>query len=116
MDMAIPEFTELDRLKGLLEEWARWMGSYRPNLGAKSPSYSQTTGSHDFESLFEGVESYIMRTVDTAVSDLSPAQSAAVHKRYLGIDWRFPRDNYALMLDAAHDALMVSLKRKNVIV
>lgn len=114
--LAAPIFTPLDRLKGLLEDWAVWTEGYRPGLSARAASIIQTAGSHDFESLFAGVEKQMMKAIDAAIDDLPPAQGAAINKRYLGIDWRFPRDNYAVMLDLAHDTLLVTLPKRNVLI
>jgi hypothetical protein len=113
--MGAPDLTKTDRLKGLLEDWASWMHAYRPDLGQRGMSLVKSSGSHDFESLFANVEKEVMRAIDAAIDDLPPAQSAAIHKRYLHIEWRFPRDNYVFMLESAHGALLVSLPRRNVV-
>jgi len=53
--------------------------------------------------------------VDTAVGDLEPIQRAAIQRRYgLCAVWRFPRLNYGEVLDQAHTALMVLLRKKGV--
>lgn len=108
------DLTPLGSLKSKLEQWAVWTEGYRPNLSTKT-STCRCTGSHDFESLFQGIERQVMKSIDTAINDLPPAQSAAIHKKYLGINWRFPRENYEEMLKQAHDALLISLPRRNVI-
>lgn len=116
---AVIEFTTLDRLKGLLIDWAEWTKGYSPSLGAKSSSLIQSRCSHDFESLFSETERLVMKTIDTAIDDMrkkvGESSHAAIQRRYLGTDWRFPRDNYADMLDKAHDYLIVTLPKRNVI-
>ncbi len=109
------EISNLDRLKGFLEDWAVWTAGYRPNLGA-SGMRMQTCGGHDFESLFADTDKRTMKVIDTCIDDLTPAQTAAIHRRYLHIDWRFPRDNYAVMLDQAHDRLVIVLQKKDILV
>ena len=111
--MAFAETTSIDRLKAKLEDWAEWMQAYRPNLSASSGSF-KSTGSHDFESLFSGVEKQVMKSIDAAIDDLPKFQSAAIHKRYLHIEWRYPGLNYAESLDQAHDELIRMLPKRNV--
>lgn len=102
------------RLKNKLEDWAEWYRGYMPNLGANSGAFMKTTGGHDFESLFAAAEKTAFKAIEVAVDDLTPAQGAAIRRRYLGETWRFPRDNYAVLLDDAHDALLISLPKRNV--
>jgi hypothetical protein len=112
--MGAPEVTQLERLESKLKDWAHWMEGYRPNLGSHSSTF-QSTGGHDFESLFSGVEKQVMKSIETAIDDLTPTQSAAIQSRYLHVTWRFPRENYMEMLEKAHETLLVSLPRRNVI-
>lgn len=105
-----------DRLKHKLEDWAIWMERSRPSLGCRSTGL-KSFGLHDYdyEGLLGRAHEQAMKAVDTAINDLPPSQCAAIHRRYLGIDWRFPRDNYEQMLEGAHQALLFSLPRRNVI-
>lgn len=112
--MKVTDLDTYERLKAKLEDWAHWMQGYRPNLGTGQSCFI-STGSHDFESLFQGVDKQVMKAIETAIDDLPNTQSAAIHRRYLHIEWRFPRENYADMLDKAHDQLLISLPKRNVI-
>ena len=103
-------------LVALLEDWSQWQASYRLRLGYPSRSltcYSESA--QDFESLCESVDHSTFSTVDACVQDLAPAQRAAVMRRYgIAAVFRFPRDNYEQCLLMAHDALIVSLTKKGV--
>lgn len=112
--MGAPDFSQHERLKSKLEEWADWMQAYRPSLGTGSGCFI-STGSHDFESLFNGVEKQVMRAIEAAIDDLPPIQSAAIHRKYLHIQWRYPNENYGDVLDKAHDQLLLMLPKRNVI-
>ncbi len=104
-----------DDLRFELGEWAIWMGGYNPNIGFPSrvPIISGGGGSPTFEELLEHSDAVKMKAIDASVDSLAPAQKAAIHRRYgiCGV-WRFPRDNYQQMLDAAHDALHITMRRK----
>ena len=115
--MGAPEFAAIDRLKGLLEDWARWTEGYRPRLGHHRNAVIKSFGHHDYdyEGQYEANDKETMRAVDTAIDDRPHAQSAAIRRCYTGEDWRFPRENYQDMLDKAHQALLISLPRRNVI-
>jgi hypothetical protein len=75
-------------------------------------------GSSTFEELLEQVDSVAMRAVDGSVDSLPPINKAAIYRNYelCGV-WRFPRANYTYQqaLDDAHDMLILSLKRKGVL-
>jgi hypothetical protein len=110
----------LPRLIHLLERWALWSESFRMRLGYPSNSPGLSSGEGfgvRAESQADRIELNNCTLVDTAVGDLPPAQRAAINKRYglahAGV-FRFPRDNYATLLDDAHEMLLKSLPRKGV--
>lgn len=104
--------TRLDRLHAVMEEWVSWCRSDVPRVGY--PRHS---------ALIQGApgcaadrsDSSRGEVIDAAVEDLAPIHRAAVLRRYGVMSvWRFPRDNYAQILEAALEALIVGLKRKGV--
>lgn len=110
------ELEAYDALISLLEGWASWQANYRPKLGYPSRSLScYCEASTDFDEMCDEVDSQMFATIDVCVQDLPPAQRAAIMRRYgIAAVFRFPRDNYAEMLQAAHERLMVVLPRKGV--
>lgn len=108
----------MERLRGILEDWATWQRTYRPRLGYPSRSLTcYSEGSTDFEGMCEEADSATYAAVDACVQDLVPAQRAAVMRRYgIAAVFRFPRDNYEACLLAAHERLMVELPKKGVVI
>lgn len=112
---------ELDELIGLLTDWAEWMRSYYPNIGypTRVPLLSTGMWSSSFEELLDQVDKQSMRAIDASVDSLQPANKAAIYRRYeICSVWRYPRPNYTyeMALSDAHDQLMITLKRKGVII
>jgi len=101
------------RLVGLMEDWANWVQAGHAPQGEQRSSVF-ACAAIDWA---EGVDLHRNQAINAAVYDLPPSQSAAVQKRY-GVCrvWRFPRDNYEAMLLAGHEALLVSLPRRNVVI
>ena len=55
--------------------------------------------------------------IEAAVEDLPPTKKAAIHKRYgICAVYRFPRDDYELQLLAAHEELLRTLPKRNVVI
>lgn len=108
----------VDALVALLEDWADWQRGYRMKVGAATCSAGFSgSGTSSFDDLFDGVQADMMRRTDAAIDDLPPIQNAAILRRYgVAAVFRFPRENYAECLDAAHERLMVELPRRGVIV
>lgn len=114
--LVIPELRPLDRLKGLLMDWADWTRGYsgaRLGFDMKSAGVA-SAGRDDFESLLRKTENQISKIIDVTVDDLDPIHRCAIHHRYLSAVYRF-RD-YAKILDEAHDHLLIVLPKKNVVI
>ena len=107
---------QIESLVALLTEWAQWQRAYAPRLGYPSRSLTcYSEGSRDFEGMCEDADNQTFAAVDACVQDLVPAQRAAVMRRYgIAAVFRFPRDNYEDCLMGAHEALVVALPRKGV--
>lgn len=107
----------VESLRHLLEDWARWQGSYGMKLGyPKNSAGFAGRGVHSFDDMCEEVDSQIRQIIDTAVDDLPPAQRAAVLRCYgIAAVFRFPRDNYQEQLFAAHERLLLELPRRGVV-
>jgi len=94
---------QLDRVEWHLENWATWARSYHPRLGMPSRALGlATTGLSDFDDLCEAADSYAAQATDAAIDNLTPAQSAAVNRKWLDAVYRFPRDNF---IDSYADAI-----------
>lgn len=111
---------ELDELIGLLTDWAEWM-RHVPRIGFNSRVPILSTGmcSTSFEELLEQVDGVAMKAIDASIDSLQPAQKAAIYRRYeICAVWRFPRPGYTYeqALSDAHDALVITLRRKGIIV
>jgi hypothetical protein len=117
MNVSQQDFTQLERLIAWLNDWARWRESYRPNLGAKSPGY-WPSGIYHASDLFDDSDNF--QVIESAVEDLrhnpGPASHEALLRRYGQIScFTSCRDNYADMLDKAHQRLLVVLPKRNVV-
>ena len=109
--------TELDSLVCLLEDWAKWQSTWRPKNGFKSRSAGfAALGLSSFEDMCERSDSITMKTIDASIDSLEPAQSAAINRRYgVCAVFRFPRNNYESTLIEAHARLIVTCKRRGVV-
>jgi hypothetical protein len=116
---------ELDRnldywLDRHLQTWADWMHSAELPEGLPSDSCSGLVQNYltldwDSTEALETLDTGIARAVDAAVNDLSPAHRAAIYRRY-GIFsvFRFPRENYAVLLADARERILVGLRRRGI--
>lgn len=102
----------LDRLHAVMEDWVAWCRADVPRVGF--PRYSALVQGAP-ACAADRADSSRAEVVDAAVDDLAPIHRAAILRRYgVMAVWRFPRNNYAEILDAALEALIVILKRKGV--
>ncbi len=109
--------SEYIALTNLLHDWASWQHSYSPNIGYDSRSAGFGSGGlSSFEDMCEQSDNSTMRTIDAAIDSLLPAQRAAINRCY-GVCsvFRFPRDNYEVVLALAHESLVISVRRRGVI-
>ena len=109
--------SEISRLELLLENWAKWQSLYRPKTRFKSRSAGfACNGLSTFEDMCEQSDNATMRAIDSAVDDLDPAPRAAINRRY-GVCsvFRFPWNNYEQTLIVAHERLVITCKRKGVV-
>lgn len=115
----VPAGQRLAKLVAVLEDWADWCRSMRVDLGYPNRAAGCVGGGSVLSSdhVYEGADAGVMQAVDAAVADLSPTQGAAVLRRYdLAAVFRF-RDRYPYerAIEEAHDALLVSLPRRGVV-
>jgi len=103
---------QVDKVVGILEDWARWQQAYSVFLGAPRRSLGFDLGgsavtAESGEQNREVADRERCKIVDACVDSLKvPAQKAAIHRRYLCSVYRM-RD-YEQMLCAAHEALLVA--------
>lgn len=118
-DAIAVELSRFGRLIVILEDWAAWNARY---AGVKNSSCSVGltsgyTSSKSFEDMLEDVENTVAELVESAVDDLPSGQAAAINMRYgLCAVFRYPRGNYADLLLEAHEALMIALPKKGVVI
>ncbi len=102
----------MDRMHAVMEEWADWMRLDDSRIGYPGHSALVRGAPGCSYERADGVRALL---VDAAVSDLEPIQRAAIQKQYkVCAVWVFPRLNYAEVLDKAHAALLVLLRKKGV--
>ena len=109
--------SEQESLVILLEDWAKWQSSYREKTGFKHKSAGFISGGlSSFEDMCEQSDNATMRTIDASIDSLLPAQAAAVHRKYgVCAIFRFPRANFEQILEQAHDRLIITVKRRGVV-
>ena len=111
---------QVDKVIGILEDWARWQRAYSVFLGAPRRSLGFDLGgsavtAESGEQNREVADRERCKIVDACVDSLKvPAQKAAIHRRYLCSVYRM-RD-YEQMLCAAHEALLVAFLDKRLLV
>ena len=111
---------QVDKVIGILEDWARWQQAYSVFLGAPRRSLGFDLGgsavtAESGEQNREVADRERCKIVDACVDSLEvPAQKAAIHRRYLCSVYRM-RD-YEQMLCAAHEALLVAFLDKRLLV
>ena len=109
--------TELESLVILLEDWAKWQSNCREKIGFRSRSAGFVAlGLSNFDDMCFESDNSIMRTLETSIDDLEPVQAAAIYRRY-GVSnvFRFPHNNYEQALVLAHERLVISCKRKGIV-
>ena len=111
---------QVDKVIGILEDWARWQQAYSVFLGAPRRSLGFDLGgsavtAESGEQNREVADRERCKIVDACVDSLEvPAQRAAIHRRYLSAVYRM-RD-YEQTLCAAHEALLVAFLDKRLLV
>ena len=111
---------QVDKVIGILEDWARWQQAYSVFLGAPRRSLGFDLGgsavtAESGEQNREVADRERCKIVDACVDSLKvPAQKAAIHRRYLCSVYRM-RD-YEQTLCAAHEALLVAFLDKRLLV
>ena len=109
--------SEYIAMTNMLYDWSKWQHSYSPNIGYDSKSAGFGSGGlSSFEDMCEQCDNATMQALDAAIDSLLPAERAAINRCYgICAVFRFPRANYELMLAQAHDALIVSVKRRGLV-
>lgn len=106
------ERARLDALAAVMADWVEWMRRDDSRVGF--PAHSALVRGAE-GCVYEHAESARIEAIDAVVSDLAPIHRAAVCRRYgLVAVWRFPRENYAEVLQGANEALIAGLKKKGV--
>lgn len=112
--------TDMERIVDLvvneLKDWAHWMrkDTESRHLGYPSRSAGMSSGyvSKTFDEMCEYIDIERVLIINALVCDLVPAQSAAIHHRYLGTVVQFPRNNLPDLLAQAHLEIYEGMKRK----
>lgn len=111
-------FTDLDYH---LDNWARWMREKDGPEGLPEKASGGLMGysgmDRDSDGAYARNDAWLAEHADAAISDLVPAQRAAIYTAYdLAAVWRFPRDNYEEILALARAKIRATLLRRGVVV
>ena len=111
---------DLQAITNLLNDWAEWMNGYNPNIGYRTRVPMLATGSSTtFEDMLEQTENYAMQSLDASIESLPFLCRAAINRCYgVCAVFRSNRSDrpYHLVLEEAHEMLIVAMKRKGIIV
>lgn len=104
------------RLIVLLEDWARWCERMRVDLGYPNKSAGISTGGSVYGTdHYEADDADKMQRVEAGIDDLAPAERAAIWRRYgVAAVFRFNREPFEVVLDRAHQRLLVILPKKTI--
>lgn len=104
------------RVEWHLDNWSAWVRAYRPRLGLPGRTIGLAcSGSSDFEDLCQEADGYAAKATDAAIENLSPAEAAAVNRKWLGAVYRFPRNNYPELYAQAVGKLGAALEKKGLV-
>ncbi len=109
------DFGAPDRVEWHLANWKTWMHTGRSvdRLPRRSTGIGNSH-STSFDDMIEASDVRCAMITDAIISDLPPAQSCAVHRKYLSSVYRFPRDNFVDMLELAKKAIGIQLAIRGV--
>ena len=103
----------IDRLKQILDDWARWMHAPSNKLGYPSRSLGMISGgestSDAFEEMLSEMDMTNVRTIDACISSLETDQKDAIYARYLKTS---KYDDYEVQLSLAFDNLLTMASRR----
>ena len=103
----------IDRLKQILDDWARWMHTPSNRLGYPSKSLGMISGgestSDAFEEMLSEMDMTNVRTIDAIISSLPSDQKDAVYSRYLKTS---KYDDYEYQLSLAFDNMLSMASRR----
>lgn len=105
-----------ERLDVLLEIWADWVhqGSWVDGYPARAAAVRSLAGP-DFDEMVEASDEQLAQSVQAGIDSLALHHQAALSHRYTEAVWRFPRMEFALVLQDARQSLMVVLNRRGVV-
>lgn len=100
---------------GILLDWAKWQQGYSVRLGYPPKSCGLQSGyvSASFDEMCDSADRQRNEIVDSCITDLPPAQNAAIYRRYLAAVFRM-RD-YEGALAQAHVTLSGAFVKKGVL-
>lgn len=70
----------------------------------------------DTDAAYENADLEAAQATDAAIGDLTPVERAAIHHAYLDAVYRFPREQFEVVLARAEQRVQESLERKGVFV
>lgn len=91
------------RLEWHFDNWRRWMRNDTVTDGAPHKAAGCVGGgySQSFDDMADASDIRCARVLDALVSSLSHSERAAINHQYLYAIFRFPRENFQELLDAA---------------
>lgn len=101
-----------------LRNWARWMQAQELPDGCPTEAsggiLQNFSSSPDWDTVYEKNDAWCALNTDAAVRALAPSERAAIDHRYLESVWRFPRNNFEELLEAARMRVRATLIRRGV--
>ena len=107
---------EHPRLDWLLDNWARYMRGYETKfkLAARTSTFF-ASGSSDFDGMVSAADINDAVRTNAAIEDLTPVEQCAIQRKYLGVVWRFNREDYDVVYIRARCLLSDGLRRRGVV-
>lgn len=109
------ELCRIEPIDRHLDMWKSWMRSRSEARGSLSKASGFVGGgySQSFDDMCLAADSSAIRATDSIIEGLPPAQRAAVwHWAGLTAVYRFPRNNYADLLETARGVIWRELQRR----
>ena len=112
---------DTSRIEYWLRIWAQWQRRSDMRLGYPARSLALVSGGASrrtdewIEDESERIESRNAQAMDALINDLPPAQRAAIHCSWLGATFRFPRQNFNVLLQQAYVRLLAGMDRRDIV-
>lgn len=105
------------RIEDAMKMWASWQQNSGIRLWYPQKAVGFASGGINcWDDVELSTDAWMCGEIDAAVDQLPPAQHAAIHNRYLEAVFRFPRNNYELLLEFALEEIIRLIRKKGVVI